>query len=79
MIASEVRILHLIVSKRLELWPFIYSHVQPSSIDLTLVSIIKIPKDGVTVDPGAEVTDDNYELLSIKCARYALRPGDLVL
>ena len=79
MVASDIRILELIVSKQLEIWPFVYSNVQPSSLDLTLDGKIKIPKAGITVDPSRGVTDVEYEIRSILDGEYELSPGGMIL
>ncbi|GHT01100.1 hypothetical protein AGMMS50276_28410 [Synergistales bacterium] len=61
MVASDLRILELILSKRLEILPFVYSNVQPSSIDLTLDNILKVPKAGTRVILGQAIPEEQYD------------------
>ncbi|MCL2009211.1 MAG: dCTP deaminase [Synergistaceae bacterium] len=79
MVASDIRILELIVSKQLEVWPFVYSNVQPSSLDLTLDEKIKIPKAGIKINPSQGVTETQYDICSISDGEYELLPNEMIL
>ena len=43
-ILSDKRIIEKIYDENISIEPFMYDHVQPASIDLTLGSVIKSPK-----------------------------------
>ena len=75
-VLSDARILEYLFDKKLTISPIIYDHIQPSSIDLTLDRIIKVPKPGRIVNM-LDKTDDCFDEVSIET--YTLRPGGFVM
>ena len=76
-IASDRKIIELIASKKLEVFPFVYSNIQPSSIDLTLDNRIMIPKPNSTFSFREPVSDDDYDLEIFES--YSLPAGKMIL
>ncbi len=78
-VLSDVRILEKLYEKSLVIDPFIYENIQPSSIDLTLDSNIKIPKNDINID--FNVFDKNLENYFEEKSfdNYVLLPGDFVI
>ena len=78
-VLSDARILEAIYDKKIQLTPFVYEHIQPSSIDLTLSAVIKKLKkeyEGRSINP-LYPQDDWYE--QIEASDYELQPNELVL
>jgi dCTP deaminase len=79
-VLSDVRILERIYDKKLTINPFIYDHIQPSSIDLTLDNKIQIPKSGL--DSNINVYDqdikDYFEERTFD-QHILLEPGDFII
>ena len=44
-VLSDVRLVEFILDEKIILHPFLLENIQPSSIDLTLDPLIKIPKE----------------------------------
>ncbi|MCF6157862.1 MAG: dCTP deaminase [wastewater metagenome] len=78
-ILSEVRLLEKLYDKEISIDPFVFDHIQPSSVDLTLNSKIKVPKKGYSeiLNIFDEVSEDIFEEVSLD--RYTLEPGAFVL
>lgn len=79
-ILSDVKLIEKIYDQELVIDPFIYDHVQPSSIDLTLSSEIKKIKTGIT--DVVNIFDENrieeiYE--TSHTDKIILCPGDFIL
>lgn len=80
-VLSDSQILSHIYQKKFGVEPLMVDHIQPSSIDLTLDDLIKIPKDGVTINspyPSSEEIEKHYESVSLGSG-FVLRPGQFVL
>lgn len=76
-ILSDVKIIDMIMNKKLVVSPFVLENIQPSSVDLTLDSIIKIPQESGEV----VISEDNsgfFEEYSIE-NDYELKPGAMIL
>lgn len=76
-LASDGKLLQLVVEKKLLIEPFNEANVQPASIDLTLDDKIKVLKNGVTVVMGTEVSENSYTIESAN--KFVLKPGGMVL
>lgn len=77
-VLSDARIIEKIYDDSIIIDPFIYDHVQPASIDMTLGNKIQRPKKGV--ETALNVYDnqkDAYEEISIK--EYDLEPGEFII
>lgn len=78
-VLSDVRLLEKIYDKQLEIDPFIYSHIQPSSIDLTLDENIMVPR--ACSDEPIHVYEQDlskyYEPKSI--VSHVLEPNDFII
>lgn len=79
-ILSDIKILEKIYDKELIIDPFIYDHIQPASIDLTLSDKLKIPK--ADINKPISVFDKNaiesiYEEANL--TEYVLAPNDFVI
>lgn len=79
-ILSDVKMLEKIYDKELVIDPFVYSHLQPASIDLTLGSNIKVPtkdcKDKINVFDKKNI-ESNFDSNSFE--EYCLEPGDFII
>lgn len=79
-ILSDIKILEKIYDKELVIEPFIYDHIQPASIDLTLSDKLKIPKsdvkDCISVFDKKAI-ENIYEEASL--IEYVLEPNDFVI
>lgn len=79
-ILSDVKIIEKIYDKELVINPFIYDHVQPSSIDLTLSSEIKKIKTGITETVNVfdkDMIEKIYETSQVE--KFVLAPGDFII
>ena len=78
-VLSDVRILEKIYDQELEINPIVLDHIQPSSIDLTLDSNIRIPKDNL--DEFINIFDRNIEQYyrDENIDKYILKPGETIL
>lgn len=79
-ILSDVRLLEKIYDKELVIEPFIYDHIQPSSIDLTLDGKIKVPKVNLNEAVNVfdkEATEKLFDEQSLD--EYILQPGGFVI
>mgnify|MGYP005771158153 CR=1 FL=1 len=77
-ILSDKRIIEKIYDENISIEPFMYDHVQPASIDLTLGSVIKSPKKNVkkiidTYENQEEFYDEH------KISEHTLLPGDFIV
>lgn len=78
-VLSDIRILEKIYDKELEINPFVSDHIQPSSIDLTLDSNIRIPKRDL--NKSINVFEDDLEKYynNQNIDKYVLEPGEMIL
>jgi len=79
-VLSDVRILENIYDKVIIIEPFVYDHIQPSSIDLTLDSKLMIPNEQAQ-EKSINVFDKNIETYYTEqeVEKYILNPGDCVI
>lgn len=74
---SDARLLELILDGQLKINPFVLDNIQPSSIDLCLDDLIKIPATGASLRMG----DDSTELFTEQriVGAYTLEPSQWIL
>lgn len=76
-VLSDIRIVEMLYDEKLKIDPFIYDHVQPASVDLTLNDRIMVLKNNnYTIFPY-EKDKDIYDKLKI--VKYILRPNEFIL
>lgn len=76
-VLSDVRLLEKIYDREIKIDPFIYSNIQPSSIDLILDNKIKVPKAGTNIKSIEDNMDQHFEEKIL--SDYVLKPGDFVM
>jgi dCTP deaminase len=76
-VLSDVRLLEKVYDKEIQIEPFIYDRIQPSSIDLTLDNRIKVPKEGIVINAFDKNIEDYF--IDKLLENYVLEPGDFVI
>ena len=76
-VLSDVRLLERIYDKELKIEPFVFDHVQPSSIDLTLDNRIRTPKSGIEISAFDADIKECFEEKILD--EYVLKPGDFIV
>ena len=81
-VLSNLEIISKIVDKEITIEPFVYEHLQPASIDLTLDNVIKVFKknkytEKEIFDAYSEDIKNNFEELSIN--EHILKPNDFII
>lgn len=76
-ILSDVKLIDMIMNKKLVVSPFVLENIQPSSIDLTLDPLIKIPQESGEIIISKDNSDlfKDYEIDN----DYELKPGTMIL
>lgn len=77
-VLSDARIIEKVYDEALKIEPFIYEHIQPASIDLTLGKKIKRPKKDIKF--GVNVFDSQKEIYDeIEIGDYELKSGEFIV
>ena len=76
-VLSDVRLLEKIYDHEIKIDPFIYSNIQPSSIDLILDNKIKVPQSDKCITAIDENMEQYFEEKILN--DYILKPGDFIL
>ena len=76
-VLSDARIIEKIYDESIIISPFIYDHVQPASVDLTLGKKIKIPN---RIENAVNVYDEQQEIYEEReIEQYTLKPNDFII
>lgn len=76
-ILSDAKILEQIYDKKLEIKPFLYKNVQPSSIDLTLDSKIMVQQKKETINVFDKKAESSFKECTLDT--YELKPSEFIL